>query len=420
MKQVLTSSWALLLGVFLLMLGNGLQGTLLGVRGALENFSPLTMSFVMAGYFLGIMIGGRAAPSMIQRVGHIRVFAALGSLVSAVLILFPVLIDPIAWAAGRVILGFCFSGMYVTAESWLNGSTDNDHRGQALSVYMMVQMAGVVAAQQFLNFADAGGYILFIIPSVLVSLAFTPILLSVTPTPAFETTKPMSMRQLFVASPLTFVGMFFLGGVFSAQFGMSAVFGTEAGLSVGQISTFISVIYIAAVIAQYPIGWLSDRMDRRYLILFSAALGAAASVLAIFHWDNFTMLLISGAIMGGTSNPLYSLLLAYINDYLDYDDMAAASGGLLFVNGVGAVFGPLIVGWLMAIFGPAAFWAFIAWLMGLIAIYAAYRATQRATPDDQGTYAPVSASASVVAVEVAQEVYIEEAEAAAEDEEVAE
>lgn len=408
MRQVLTGAWPLLFGMFLLMVGNGIQGTLLGVRGGIESFSTLQMSIVMSAYFLGFLGGSRAAPGLIRRVGHVRVFAALGSTISAVLILYPVMLNPWAWALGRVVIGFCFAGVYVTAESWLNNAADNSNRGKALSLYMIVQMGGIVCAQQLLNLADAGGFILFIIPSVFVSLAFAPILLSVQPTPAFETTKAMSLRGLIDASPLTCFGMLVLGGVFAAQFGMSAVFATEAGLSVRQISIFVSFTYIAALFAQYPIGWLSDHMDRRVLILILAAIGAAGALASAVMPPRFGLICVSAALVGGSSNPLYSLLLAYANDYLDHEDMASASAGFMFINGAGAILGPVLIGWLMGAFGPEAFWAVIAVLMGALVPYAIWRMTRRpaVATEDTVSYAPVMASASPVAVELAQETYI--------------
>ena len=225
MGQVLKSAWALLFGISLLMVGNGMQGTLLGIRGEIEGFSTSQMSFVMSAYFAGFLGGSRLAPVMIQRVGHVRVFAALASLISAVILLYPTFANPWIWAIGRVLIGFGFSAVYVTAESWLNDAADNSNRGKALSLYMIVQTLGIVASQALLLTADPSGFVLFVIPSVLVSLAITPILLSITPTPAFDTTKPMTLRQLATFSPLGCFGMFILGGVFSAQFGMSSVYG---------------------------------------------------------------------------------------------------------------------------------------------------------------------------------------------------
>ena len=160
MIQVLSSAWALLLGMGLLMVGNGMQGTLLGIRGEIEGFSTLQMSFVMSAYFVGFLGGSRMAPGMIRRVGHVRVFAALGSFISAVMILYPTFTDPIAWSIGRIVIGFCFSGVYVTAESWLNNAASNANRGKALSLYMIVQTGGIVAAQGLLLTADPSGFVL--------------------------------------------------------------------------------------------------------------------------------------------------------------------------------------------------------------------------------------------------------------------
>src|SRR5690606_31523070 len=222
------------------------------------------------------------APEMIRRVGHVRVFAALGSFISAILILYPTFTDPVAWTILRVAIGFCFSAVYVTAESWLNNASTNETRGQSLSLYMIVQMLGIIGAQGIVAFGDPSGFVLFIIPSVLVSLSFAPILLSAQPTPAFETTKPMDLRSLYRASPLGFFGMFLLGGVFSAQFGMAAVYGTQAGLNVTEISIFIATLYIGGLLMQYPIGWVSDRMDRRVLICGLAFVGGASCFLGVF------------------------------------------------------------------------------------------------------------------------------------------
>ena len=408
MVQVLSRSWALLLGMMLLMVGNGLQGTLLGVRGGIEGFSTFEMSFVMSAYFAGFLVGSRVAPEMIRRVGHVRVFAALASFVSAILILYPAFANPVAWACGRIAIGFCFSGVYVAAESWLNNSADNSNRGKALSIYMIVQMFGIVSAQALLALGDATGYALFIVSSVLVSISFAPILLSVAPTPAFETAKPMPLRTLIETSPLSCLGMFLLGGVFSAQFGMSAVYGTAAGLSITQISLFVSSIYIGALLMQYPIGLFSDRVDRRLVILVVALLGGLASVVAFLNGEYFGALLMVAFVIGGTSNPLYSLLIAYTNDYLEADDMAAACGGLIFINGVGAISGPLIIGWVMDRYGPESFFVVIAVLMLTMAAYAGFRMTQRTRAGiDDGAYAPVMPNASLVAVEVASEYYIE-------------
>jgi MFS family permease len=420
MFQVMGASWALFLGMFMLMIGNGLQGTLLGLRGDMEGFSTFALSVVMSAYFVGFLFSSQLTPKLIGRVGHVRVFAALGSTISAVLIMYPMLVDPWVWTFGRVVIGFCFCGVYVTAESWLNDASTNETRGQALSLYLMVQMAGIVAAQYIVSQGDVSGYILFILPSIFVSLAFAPILLSIRPMPQFAQTKPMTIRSLIDASPLGCVGMFLLGGVFSAQFGMSAIYGARVGLSVSQISVFVSVIYVAALVAQYPIGWLSDRLDRRLLIMGVGFVGGLGALLAYVVPDNFTILLISAAILGGTSNPLYALLIAYTNDYLEKEDMAAASGGLLFINGIGAIAGPIIVGAMMDGLGANGYWMFSAVLMLIMGVYAAFRMTRRSRSDidieDATPYAAISATSTPIVAEVAQEFYVEAEEEASETE----
>jgi len=416
MVQVLASAWALLTGIFLLMIGNGLQGSLIGIRGAIENFSTAELSVITSAYFAGFLFGSRMTPDLIRRVGHVRVFAALGSFVSAILILYPTITEPWAWILLRVFFGFCFSGVYVTAESWLNNASTNETRGQALSLYLMAQMSGIIVSQLLLNVADPAGYVLFVIPSVLVSLSFAPILLTATRTPSFDTTKPMSLKTLYTTSPLGIVGIFLVGTIFAAQFGMASVYGTEAGFSVGEISIFISAIFLGGLFFQYPFGWFSDRMDRRWLIMAAGVGGATIGIVAAIWSSSFTVVLVSGFIMGGMSNPLYGLLLAYVNDYLDTDDMAAASGGLLFANGVGAVLGPILTGYMLTTLGPRGFWIYLAIFMAAIALYALYRMTQRASlyqeedDYDATTYAPMMPTSTAVAVEVASEYYAENAE----------
>lgn len=414
MITVLRNSWPLFLGMMLLMLGNGLQGTLLGIRGAMEGFSPNTMAWVMSGYFVGFLGGSRMAPEMIRRVGHVRVFAALASLISAGLLLYAAVPNVIVWFVLRVLIGFCFSGVYVVAESWLNDSATNETRGQTLSLYLIVQMIGIVTAQGVLNFADPGGYTLFIISSVLVSVSFAPILLSISPAPMFQMTKPMSFKELYQTSPTAFIGSFLLGSIFSALFGMSAVYGTEKGLDTFTITVFVAMIYVGGMLCQYPIGWISDRMDRRLLIIYLTIFGLITMFLGPFVSHNLYALMVLAFIVGGISNPLYSLYIAHANDYLKHEDMAAASGGLIFVNGLGAIGGPLIVGWMISSFGAESYFIYLAVLMGLSAAWAIMRSTVRDAPsvEDTAAYAAVSPGATAVAVEAATELAIEMAEEA--------
>lgn len=401
MLTVLRTTWPLLLGILLFMVGNGMQGTLLGVRGGIEGIPTSLMSVVMAGYFGGFVLGSLAVPPMIQRVGHVRVFAALGSLISAVLILYAAAPHWIAWAVLRLLIGFCFCGVYITAESWVNASATNETRGQAMSAYFIMQMLGLVTGQALLNVGDPAGWMLFVIPSVLVSLAFTPILLAQVQAPRFEQIKPMSLPRLYRASPLGCVGIFLVGGVFSALLGMGAVWGAVIGLDVKQISAFVAAISVGGLLAQYPIGWLSDRLDRRKLIIALSGFGAVvAAVVAVAELGIWGYLL-AAALVGGVANPVYALLIAYTNDFLDASDMAAASAGLLLVNGAGSVFGPILTGWLMTLIGPEGFWIYMAVLLAMLTAYGGWRMTQRATPSVDQSFAVLLPAATPVAVEAA-------------------
>lgn len=416
MKQVFVSAWAILLGLTLMQVGNSMQATLMGVRGSIEGFTTLQLSLISSAYFLGFLFGSRLSPWMIQRVGHVRVFAALGSFVSATLILYPVLTHPYAWIFLRVLIGFSICGIYVTTESWLNNASTNDNRGQVLSAYLMAQMVGLISGQALLSLGDPSGFIVFIIPSVLVSLAFAPILLAVQPTPAFEATRPMRVSQVYQASPLGFVGIILLGFIYAAQFGMSAVYATKAGLSLAQTSLFVSCFFIGGMVFQYPIGWLSDRMDRRILILALAISGSLSSLVGIFLGDTFEWVLAAAVLTGGFGQPLYGLLIAYVNDYLDVEDMAAASGGLLFANGLAAIVGPPIVGFMLEQFGARGFWVFLMLVTLILAGYSAWRITRRQSvyaeqeDYDAVSYTPVTPATQVVAIETAQELYAEAVE----------
>lgn len=268
MIKVLSGVWALLLGIVLIMLGNGMHFTLIGLRGGIEGFSSTELAVVISGYFLGFLSGARGTPLMIQRVGHVRVFAALGSFMSAALIALPLLTEPWAWTLLRILLGFCMSGIYVAAESWLNAAATNETRGKVLSAYMIAQTLGIIGAQGLLTLGDAGTSVLFICASILVSVSFAPILLSASVVPAVEVARPMPFRDLFKGSPLGTVGIFLLGSIYATQSGMGAVFGTQIGLTASQIALFVAMLFAGALVLQYPIGWLSDRMDRRMLIFW--------------------------------------------------------------------------------------------------------------------------------------------------------
>jgi MFS family permease len=413
MFQVFSGVWALLIGIVLIMLGNGMHFTLIGLRGGIEEFSAAELAIVTSGYFIGFLSGARFAPVLIRRVGHVRVFAALGSFMSAGLISFPLLAEPWAWTVLRVLVGFCMSGIYVAAESWLNNAATNETRGKVLSAYMIAQTLGIIGAQGLLTLGDAGTSVLFIGASILVSVSFAPILLSVAPAPVVEVARPMPLRNLFSSSPLGTVGIFLLGTVYATQSGMGAVFGTQIGLTATQIAMFIAMLFAGALVLQYPIGWLSDQMDRRKLIFAAASLGAASCMMGWIGGGGLWPLMAAAFFAGGVTTPLYALFLAYTNDFLSAEDMPAASGALVFTFGLGAIAGPLVTGWAMQGLGPFAFWLVLGATFGSVALYALYRMTQRSVVpvEESQSYLGVLPTTSPVAVEAAGAWAVEQAEA---------
>lgn len=395
------------------MLGNGMHFTLIGLRGGIEGFSATELAIVTSGYFAGFLSGARLSPVLIRRVGHVRVFAALGSFMSAGLVAFPLVTEPWAWTLLRLLIGFCMSGIYVTAESWLNDASTNETRGKVLAAYMIAQTLGIIGAQGLLNLGDPASSALFIGASILVSVSFAPILLSVSPVPAAAVTRPMPLLTLFRSSPLGTVGIFLLGGVYATQSGMGAVFGSQIDMSAAQISLFVAMLFAGALVLQYPIGWLSDRMDRRKLIFGASLLGALCCGLGWISGDDLWPLMGAAFFAGGVTTPLYALFLAYTNDALDAEDMPAASGGLVLTFGIGAILGPLVTGWTMNAFDPFAFWLALGATFAAIALYALYRMTQRpmVPSDETESYLGVVPSASPVAVEAAGAWAAEQAEA---------
>jgi MFS family permease len=250
-----------------------------------------------------------------------------------------------------------------------------------------------------------------------------PILLASTPVPMFETTRAMTLGRLYETSPLGCVAIFVLGAVFACQFGMSAVYAAGLGLGNAQISIFIGTIYLGGLLCQPPIGWLSDQMDRRQLIAVMTAIGAVSCLVVPVFGPSMATLVTAAFLMGGVSNPLYSLVVAYVNDYVEHEDMPAASAGLIMLNGIGAMGAPVLVGFLMDAIARDAFFLFMSGSFAAIALYALWRMRQRPVRVVVGEVAPVvpmSQVASPVAADAALEAAIEQVREDAERRETAE
>jgi MFS family permease len=403
----------LLLGFGILMLGDGLQSTLLGVRASLEGFPTAITGLVMSTFYIGFLGGALYAPRVVERVGHIRVFGALASMASASVLIHGIMVTPLAWSLLRLLSGFCLAGLYVVAESWLNDRATNRTRGQLLSIYMVMSYVGYAGGQLLLNAADPGGLELFILTSVLISLALVPLLLSAGPAPKFSTQSALSLRELYAISPLGVVGALATGMASGALFGFGPVYAESSGLSISQISFFMTAILLGCTLLQWPIGRLSDTLDRRLIITVVTFLAAAAAVAAvpISAMSTSTLLLLM-AVFGGLSIPLYSLCIAHANDYLEPGQMVAASSGLVLASGVGAILGPITASLSMWLIGPVGFFWWLAAIHVAMGIFAVYRmARRRAKPvQDQSHYAPSTPHGSQVALEAAQHVMQEDQE----------
>ena len=405
MFPIIRSTWALLIGIFFLMIGHGIQGPLLAIRGKLEGFGPDLMALVMSGYFLGLLLGSRVTIQLIEKVGHVRVFAALASLISASLILFAVTPNPLIWFFLRVLIGFCFSGVFVVSESWLNDNAPNKFRAQTISVYLIIQLFGMLSAQILLNLGEPSGYFLFAVVSIIVSLSFAPILLTVSPAPIYKTAKRLRIRELYKISPFGCVSMIFFGGISSLIFAMSPVYFTELNYSTYQITLIMGSAFVSSMIFQLPISWISDAFDRRNLIVLSAIFGATILGLNFVLPDVFLTKLILISLVCAITMPLYSTIIAYTNDYLEVEDMPSASGGLIFLAGVGSCLMPLFCGYLMKTFGPNTFFIILMLLFLMISIYGLYRMSVRSTSEQISTTSNVALNTyiSPVAVDIAQE-----------------
>ncbi|MCY4034881.1 MAG: MFS transporter [Hyphomicrobiales bacterium] len=398
MKALLKSTWILLFAVTLMMMGNGLQGPLLGVRAVTEGFNSTVTGFIMSGYFAGLLFGSYIAPKLVRQVGHIRVFAAFASIASTCILTQAAFIEPVTWIFMRFLTGMCMSGLYVVVESWFNDKADNNTRGTLLAIYSTLQLTGVALGQLLLNLASPSGYDLFLLTSVLISLSLVPVALANISAPRVEQTESVSWGDLYKISPFGVIGLFLLGMVQSVLFGMSAVFASLIGLSVVAVSLFASMPFIGGILLLFPLGSLSDKLDRRKIVIVTSA-GSAIFALAGFmvFENNFYTLFLVTTIYGGLSYPMYSLLIAHANDNARPEQMLSVCSGLVMIFGLGATIGPLVVGFTMDWYGYGSFFMFLAIIHTCIAIFGIYRTTKRASVEERLDYVPLPMRATPIA-----------------------
>ncbi len=379
--------WALLLGMGAMLAGNGLQSSLLGLRAESEGFGGGVTGLMMSGFYVGFLAGSMLTPVLLRNVGHVRTFGALASLASIAILIHSLYVDPIVWTAMRFLTGLSFAGLYVVTESWLNHTVPNALRGSILALYWVIGYLGLAAGQLLLNAAPPETSALFILCSIVISFALVPILLTATPQPDVSTPQSVSVLSLVRKAPLGAIGCFATGIGQGVILGMAPVYASRLGLSVGEVSIFMIALVMGGVVLQWPLGKLSDLFDRRKVILVIAITAALASLLVqAVAGVSFAALLLACALMGGLVLSLYPIFLAYTNDWLEPNQMVAASGTLVLLFGAGAILGPSGAGYLMSLYGPEGFAAYLALVHLGIAAFTIYRMTRRSAPEDQGDY----------------------------------
>jgi MFS family permease len=372
------ATWPLLLGMGILMLGAGLQSTLLGLRATLEQFPTPVTGIVMSCYYVGYLIGTRVAPRLLRRVGPVRVFATLAALASVAVLVHAAWVHPLPWALMRFVSGVCFAGIYVVAESWLNHRASRSTRGGLLAAYMLVLYVGLGGAQFLLVLSSPQSTSPFMLVSALISLAMVPIVASAQHIPEPTVPQRVRYRDLYRNSPLGIVAVAVSGMISSIIFSMGPVYARLSGSDTRGVAEFMAVSILAAVLTQYPVGRLSDRMDRCTVIATVCVIATVVAVSIVLFPLPRPLFLLCTALFSGAALTLYSLSVSHVNDHLEPAQMVAASSRLLLINGMAAAFGPVLTGALIAALGPRAYFGTLATLTGALTLYDLWRKARRA------------------------------------------
>ena len=430
MGKILKNTWALFTGIGIILLANGLQGNLMGVRSVIENFSSLSTGIIMSGYFIGYFVGSNLTPNMVSRVGHIRVFAAFASTASLSILIIATYVNPIVWTLGRFLTGLSLVSCYIVAESWLNDRANNRTRGKLLSVYMIINYFGLACGALLLNFDDPTSFKPFILVSILLSIALVPILLTKRPAPKFKKIGTLSLVELYKISPLGTVSSFCTGAIYSALFAMFAVYATKINFTLFEISILLFLTTIAGAFFQAPVGYLSDKYNRRVIIvlcnLFSAVfclvlifisgdklfnLNALHLLLNINILQDFNLLTYAGSsklyffiiitVYAGITLCIFSLNLAHTNDFVPKEKFVAAGGGLQLVFGLGAMGGPLLCSIVMDILGPNGYFVYLIIFHIIIGLFGIYRMSiRRVIENPDNTFTPLPRNITPLGIEL--------------------
>ncbi|MEH6456930.1 MAG: MFS transporter [Cocleimonas sp.] len=384
LSNVLKTTWPLFLGLAFLMLGNGLQGTLVSWRANFEGFSSSTTGWIMTAYYLGFLAGSLYTGKIIKEVGHIRVFAALASLASTAVLVQILLIDPAAWIVMRLVTGFSFAGVYVVVESWLNARSDNETRGRILSIYMIVSYGGLAGGQLLFKVADPTSVSLFLLSSILLSVALIPLLISKVSAPVIVVSESMSVLKLFKTASAGVLSLTLTSMVAGVVFGMGAVYAANSGMSISQTALFMGVFIAMGALAQWPVGWVSDNFDRRLVIVILCVISTVLIAVVYVIDPQSNLFVIIFGLFGAAALSVYSVSVAHINDRLKPEQMTSASSTMVLFSGIGAAAGPITVGYLLHAFGNVWFLIYLGGIhliMGLVVLY--YMFQRDAVPDEQ-------------------------------------
>jgi MFS family permease len=388
----------LLGGLGILLAGVGLLGTVVGVRATTAAFGNLEIGLIMAGYYAGFIVGTLIVPRLIRNVGHVRCFAAFAAVSAATSLGFGLLVNPVVWLIFRILSGVCVVGIYMVVESWLNEQSAGPSRGRIFSVYMMSTLIALGGGQFLLLAGDSSELTLFALAAILISLGVVPIAITRVTEPRIDLVEPLKLSELMRISPLGVVGALSAGVVNGAFWGMAPVFGQRLDLGEGGIALLMSSTILGGVILQYPIGHLSDRIDRRtVLILTSFATAVAAMTISYIVMQGHPGLISSAFFYGGLMFTLYSISVAHTNDHLATGQVLEATRSLLLVYSIGALCGPILGGIAMQVIGPPGLPAMSAITAAFLTLFGLFRITRRAPPalEEQAKFVPMARTSPV-------------------------
>ena len=407
--SVIRTTWPLFLGILFIGLGNGLQGTLSSWRADFEGFSVLTTGLIMSGYFIGQLASSILSPKQIKKTGQIRTYAAYASIASTAILIQILFIEPPVWFVARFLSGFCIAGIMIIVEGWLNSISSNENRGQIFSIHMIVVWGGLALAQGLFAVDDPAGVSLFLLASILLSISLIPILLTEIKAPESDVQESLGLRALWKASP-SGVATIGLSGLASAGFfGVGTIYAVKAGFSVSETALFMTLFIGFGAASQWPLGWLSDKIDRRKVIMFCCAtVICICMVLASFEFTSKILLILS-ALVGAFTLPLYSLGVAQSNDRLEPKQMISASGTIVLVFSVFAALGPFTMSYFLELFEMFGFMLYmgIVHLVIAVTVLMMMMINQNVDESEQTDFQVMGQRPSVVAMEVIAEEALE-------------